>query len=385
MYDLSTYQLGGLTLVEARGAPFSAADLWEVVGEKSRVATFTFAAGSQARAAYGQEIVGVLLYPRLEREGAPAALSPDRVRMEVTMRGVSAEATRALKYNGISLTDIELVQFVPFDRAVEFHETGEKKIPNIIEIPYEHDPLLNVDGLIQSYLILKNNAGTELADFEKEKLVGIALGLNNGHIDSRILEHLGFDETSVKDSMEVWFHFLSTKQRQGKALNNRELEILADVTDGRRLAALGVIARELLRSRLRTVNPEMAPVLERVMRSGTQFEPSTLLTSGKRQVYWNLESYAHIALRHVKGLQLGQFTDRTVFPYRAEDLKALIEKVLGCVEDEVAHHFESNPGKPFYLAGSRCVYFNRDYYALRIDPSGRLVNFHRCAQRDAAD
>lgn len=384
MYELRTYQLGGLTLLEASGSPFSSADLWELTGEKSRVATFTFAAGSTPWATYGREMVGVILYPRQEREGAPAALSPDRIRIEVAMRGVSPEATRALKYDGIALADIELVQFVPFDRAVEFHETGDKKIPNVIEIPYEHDPRVNVDRLTQSYLVIKNNAGTELAPFEKEKIVGITLGLNDGHIDSRILKHFGFDEDSVKESMEVWFHFLSTKQRQGNALSEREREILADATGGRRMAALAVIAKELLRSRLKTVDPEVAPVLERVMRSGIEFDPSTLLTRGKHQVYWDLESYAHIALRHVKGLQVGQFTDRTVFPYRAEDLKALIEKVLGCVEDEIAHHFETYPGRPFYLAGARCVYFNDDYYALRIDPSGRLVNFHRCAPRGAA-
>jgi hypothetical protein len=385
MYELKSYQLGGLTLLEAFGSPFSSADLWELTGEKSRVATFTFMARSPARATYGREIVGVILYPRQEREGAPATLSVDRVRIEVTMRGVSPEAARKLKYDGIALADIELVQFVPFDCEVEFHETGEKKIPNVIEIPYEHDPRVNVDRLTQSSLILKNNAGTELAGFEEEQLVGITLGLNDGRIDSRILNHFGFDETSVKDSMEVWFHFLSTKQRQGKSLSERELETLADVTEGRRLAAFAVIAKELLRSRLTTIDPDMKPVLERVMGSGTTFQPSTLLTCGKWQVHWTLESYAHIALRHVKGLQVGQFTDRTIFPYRAEDLKALIEKVLRCAEDEIAHHFESNPGKPFYLAGSRCVYFNGDYYALRIDPSGRLVNFHRCAPRDAAE
>jgi len=234
MYELRSYQIGGLTLLEAFGSPFSAANLWELTGEKSRVATFTLAGGSKARAAYGREIVGVILYPRQEREGAPAALSADRIRIEVTMRGVSPEATRALKYDGIALADIELVQFVPFDCATEFHETGEKKIPNIIEILYDHDPLLNVDRLTHSYLVLKNNAGTELAPFEKERIVGITLGLNDGHMDLQILRHFGFDETSVKDSMEIWFHFLSTKRRQGKALSEREREILADVTDGRR-------------------------------------------------------------------------------------------------------------------------------------------------------
>lgn len=385
MYDLRTYQLGALTLLEARGSPFSAADLWEVVGEKSRVATFTFAAGSPTHRAYGREMVGVLRYPRQEREGAPGALSNTRVRMEAVMRGLSNEASLALKYDGIPLGDIELVQFVPFDHAIELHKSGEKKIPNVVEIPYEHDPRLNVDRLTQSYLVLKNNAGTELVTFEREKLIGITLGLNDGRIDSRILQQFGFDETSVKDSMQIWFHFLSTKQRQGKVLSDREREVLADVTDGRRLAALAIVAKELLRSRLKMVDPEVAQVLERVMRSATEFEPSALITCGKRQVYWTLESYAHIALRHVKGLQIGQFKDRTVFPYRTEDLKPLIEKVLGCVEDEIAQHFESNPAKPFYLVGSRCVYFNADYYALRIDPSGQLVNFHRCAPRDSAD
>jgi hypothetical protein len=131
---------------------------------------------------------------------------------------------------------------------------------------------------------------------------------------------------------------------------------------------------EVRRLRIERLDPAiLSPLLEKVLESAIAFRPDILL-HGKRQICWDVATYSHIALRHVKGLQLGE---GTTFPYRAEDLKMLIQKVLACVEDDIKYHFANKPGKVFFLAGRRSVYFNEDYYAFHIDGSGRLINFHR--------
>jgi hypothetical protein len=96
-----------------------------------------------------------------------------------------------------------------------------------------------------------------------------------------------------------------------------------------------------------------------------------------KQVYWDLSGYLHIALRHVKEMQIGSFKGKTAFPYRLTELETLVERVLEQIEDEIYAHF----GKPvphgeFRRIGKWAVFFNGDHYALRIDPSGRLTTFY---------
>ena len=64
------------------------------------------------------------------------------------------------------------------------------------------------------------------------------------------------------------------------------------------------------------------------MSSMSKFEPGILLYGGK-QIFWDIDSYLHIVLRHVKQLQIGHFKNKSSFPYKFEDLGNLIEKVLG--------------------------------------------------------
>jgi hypothetical protein len=53
----------------------------------------------------------------------------------------------------------------------------------------------------------------------------------------------------------------------------------------------------------------------------------------------------------------------------------LIEKVLGSIDDEISHHFATQQG-PFVRHGAMAVVFNGDRFHLRIDPDGRLAQFH---------
>lgn len=102
---------------------------------------------------------------------------------------------------------------------------------------------------------------------------------------------------------------------------------------------------------------------------------------GKKQVYWDLDSYIHIALRHLKDHQLGSFSSKTPFPYRSDDLKILIEKVLSRIKEEIRQYLMASPESDFTRHGKMAVFYNGDHYNLRINPEGRLTQFHMVGSR----
>jgi tRNA U54 and U55 pseudouridine synthase Pus10 len=79
------------------------------------------------------------------------------------------------------------------------------------------------------------------------------------------------------------------------------------------------------------------------------------------QIFWDIDSYLNIVMRHVKQLQIGRFKNKSPFPYKFEDLQNLIEKVLGKIEDEIKRHFDEKPGP--VLGSNLCLtlraYFSR--------------------------
>jgi hypothetical protein len=119
-------------------------------------------------------------------------------------------------------------------------------------------------------------------------------------------------------------------------------------------------------------------ILRRVYEQTMKFTPSVLM-HGKQQVYWDLKSYLHFALRHVKDFQLGKFKAKTQFLYKANDLSSLIEKVLKCVEEDLRIYLVANPTTAFKRHGKMAVEFNGDYYNISIEPSGRIEQFHMLA------
>ena len=380
MHSTNIYQLAGITLVQMSGGPFTHHELWKSLGEQQYVATFELKADSEAYKRYGPSVVGRIAYTMGDRREMSRAYDPGPVRIDSLQPELATEAKKELKYHGFSLESIRIVSFVPLNRPEERHESGEKKLPNVIEIPYDHDPRADVDRLTQSYLVRKNNDGMELAPFERDQVIGITLGLNDGHIDRRILEHFGHDTATAAESLDVRYYRLQTKQRHG-GLTEAEKSSLAEVEELRSIHALIEVLRELKASQLKQddILKAKVPIAE-VMQSVRDFHPSVLL-HGKPQVFWDLKAYVHITMRQVRDFQIGQFRERSAFPYKVSDLEQLIEKVLKVVAEEIEQHFKQSPTKLFTRHGSMSTYFNGDYYSFRIEPSGRMSAFCVCRDR----
>lgn len=389
-YEIVRHDLIEPNLFEVRGAAFCAEDIFEFVGKDQVVCTFAFRTGSDSHKAYGRSIVGTVVYsPKqhavLASQHSQASIEErDVLRVRCLQPALSQMGLDNLRYRGVPITDVEEITFIPFMRPIKKNADGMKEVPGIVYVELEGTQHIDVDMLFQNLATLKHNAGTELIPYERERLIGVTLGMNDGRIDSRILRQFGFIPERASASVEIGFHTLMTRKRRG-VLTDTQVETLKDLTAIRWVDRSQMLLREIERSGLSAAALKAdADALAAIQSSIEHFEPHVLVT-GKKQIYWDLEGYLHIAMRHVKEMQVGSYKGKTPFPYKAADLETLVEQVLRQVEDEIRKHFEASPPyKDFGRHGRMAVFFNGDYFHLKIDAGGRLVQFHAIGERLAA-
>lgn len=368
----------GIPSVEVYGHEFDYLDLFELVGRQQYMTTFRLKEGSEARERFGESVVGVIYYEfeTLQKLVGHQTEEIDLGKIKIDSPAFNECMTDLgdLKYGGIKVADVESIFFLPYKKKNDVYDTGEKVVPNIIEIEADFSGV-DSDILRQNYLVTKNNQKVELIHYEKELLVGLTLGLNEGHIDSRILNHLGFNKDSIANNLNIWFHLYGVKERRG-TLSDEEREKYSNIQEIRYMEAVTKLFKEIRKSGLNADEvSEKGDFLKKIIESVTSFSPGILL-HGNRQVYWDIDSYLHIVMRHIKDYQVGNFREKTPFPYKAHDLEMLIEQVIGRVKSEYQAHAARRPMSNFSRHGSMAVRFNEDYYQFRIDPSGRLTQFH---------
>lgn len=370
-------------MVEASAESFDPALFFDLVGRAGYMTTVCFRAGSPERAKFGNQITGVAIYSASQLEqittNSDYSVLSSRQRFACYMRDISFRAKDELKYQGFDIQSIERLFFNREKRPAEQHDDGKKKIPNVIEIELD-DLNVDVDLLEQSYLFSKLNNQVNLPLFEKERLIGITLAINDRIIDKRILAHLGFSETDLGDKNALWEAYYQVKRRR-KTISDEEEATASELDSLLRIQALNCTLQALPPVlQACAPDPEFKDAFSRIAEEAIRFRPQILL-HGKTQIFWDLDSYLHIVLRHVEDFQVGAFLEKSPIPYRAQDLKALIEKVLSSIDDEIEHHFRENGPSVFRRSGKMAAEFNGDYYHLRIDDDGRLVQFHPAGKR----
>lgn len=379
-YKIIDYSDLGFPIVEVYGERFHYQDLYEVVGKSQFMTTFELKIGSLSFQEYGGSVLGVVFYDIKTTSSLEDSIqggnevANEKVRIDSPCREISEEKKGDLKYEGIRTEDIASISFLPYKKQSEIYGTGEKKVPNIIEIEIDCGDI-DPDVLNQNYLASKHNSGTKLVQFEKEQLVGITLAFNNGRIDSRVLKTFGFTEEDLKTNLEIWMSLYKVKERRSQMTDidkKNHSEIKGVLTIGK----FNKVARELAAAKLTgALKDAESETIKSIFEAVEAFSPSILM-HGENQVYWDVDSYIHVALRHLKDYQVGGFKSKTPFSYKAKDLKSLIEKVLKRVEAEIAAHFSAAPAGDFVRHGKMAIFYNGDHYHLRISAGGRLVQFH---------
>lgn len=377
VYKTTSFTYLGFPSVEVEGSCFHMQDLHEMIGRAGYMTTFVFRQDSEACRVYGQVVTGTLAndYHKVRYLDGLNPVEPPELsvlRIDASDRLLSVDQKKLLKYRGVALGDLAMISFLPCSRPVERHSSGEKVIPNVVHIEAD---LSEVDEskLIISYLVSKNNTNYQLIQFEKEKLVGTMLGLY-GSIDKRIANHFGFDAASLQSNVNVALAQIRAKLKH-HGLTGAEEKVRGELLEIKRTEAFIAMASELAKADLdNTVTDKIQQTLRDLFQAAIEFEPEVLLPI-KRQVFWDLKSYVHIALGHIKEFQLGKHQSKTSLPYKSKDLSGLIQKVLDSIADEIELHFRTQSGS-FRRSGKMSVFFNGDYFNLIIDDNGRLEQFH---------
>jgi hypothetical protein len=379
-YSVTSLMDFGLPGVEVAGGTFNAKDIYDFIGREQYSSTFIFKANSAAFRAYGQSITGFACYDVKTKallENNQSSSDHDSIsqlKIDLALGELSVTQKHELKYKGISIFDIDSISFLRHKQKIEFHPTGEKRIPNVVEIKADFSAI-NHDALLINYLISKQNSGVELIRFEREQLIGLLLAKDDFKIDARILNALGFSLEQAKIDHAIWYQTYKSLERQGKITLERvetfnEMKLLESLT---RLNALVSEIKISGAFELTEINENEQ--FKKICEQTFKFTPSILM-HGKQQVFWDLQSYLHIALRHVQEFQLGRFKEKTPFVYKANDIASLLEKVLRCVEEDLRAYLLEKPKNTFKRHGSMAIEFNGDFYNISIEPSGRVEQFH---------
>lgn len=378
-YQVIDYSELGLPAVEVVGN-FHYQDLYELVGKNQFMTTFDLSHDSDSNLEYGSSVLGVIFYDRKTLDSLETSLqtgheiNKQRIRIDSPSCELSDEKKGDLKYRGICVEDITSISFLIYKRETETYETGEKKVPGIIGIEVDCGDL-DVDVLNQDYLISKHNSGTKLTQYEKEQLVGIILALNNGRIDSRVLKEFSFSEEHLKTNLNIWMTLYKVKERRNQ-LTETDKNNYAEIKGVLSLEKSKKLVKELENTGINaSLNDSYSESIKKIFEAVHVFSPSILM-HGNRQIYWDIDSYIHIALRHLKEYQIGNFELKTAFSYKQEDLKSLIEKVLQRIESEIEDYFASESTGDFVRHGKMAIYYNGDHYNLRINKEGRVIQFH---------
>lgn len=379
-YNIIDYSDLGLPSIDVVGEKFHYQDLYEMVGKNQFMTTFDLTGASASHLEYGDSVLGIIFYDREALDSLETSfqtgqeINTQRIRIESPSRELSEKKKGDLKYRGINIEDIASISFLPYKREAGNYETGEKKVPDIVKVEVDCSDI-DVDKLNQNYLVSKHNSGTKLTHYEKEQLVGITLAFNNGRIDSRILKEFGFTEEDLKTNLHIWMSLYKVKERRNQ-LTDVDKTNYSEIRGILSLERFNKVVKELTATGIAgSLKDSESANLKKIFEAIENFSPSILM-HGKNQIYWDVDSYIHIALRHLKDYQIGNLRLRTPFPYKAKDLKLLIEKVLTRVDFEIESYFDTKPTGDFMRHGKMAIYYNGDHYHLRVNANGRLVQFH---------
>ena len=307
-YKIEDASCGDIPFIVVWGSDFCYEDLYDLVGKAHLMTNFTFKVGSEAFTKLGQYVTGVICYDKDDLEGIESRIHEKNIsaRTTVYIDCRNKELTQCQRedvknHSGVSVSDIEYIFYNPCKREEERYDSGEKIVPNIITLESGDDSKLDGDILYLTYIVQKYNHGTELIQYEKEKYVGIKLAVHDKHIDPRLLKCLEITDEDIEKNCNLGYHYHKVKERR-HGLTEDEKIALADLEFIRLTNNIIIFTKEVLKSKCKAdeLKGEKIETIKSILKD---FEPE-ILVYGKKQVYWDLQSYLHIAMGHIKSLQM---------------------------------------------------------------------------------
>lgn len=379
---VSSYELQHFHVVELF-LKYSIQNIFMQVGQFDRYTIFDFCYGSAAYLKYGGMVYGYIIYTPSERAKLKVELQSENIGNDdglIILDGAlqDKEKNRLLSTEGFYARDIvrlSTIDIGPINNQYDNSDT--KDIPNTIELKINSSKF---DGVRLDICMFQKRMeeGVLLIPEEIRRYYSLIFLLEPLEITEEIKQKIFTNPATGQYYDDVWITALKPlvyanqiekpiRMVFNRALANRRKERIAYIC-----RHLGIASKHL--DRLKIDNPN---AFKELMSLVYGFEPETLTIWGwSHHVYWDFERFIHIYLRHYKNFLINESSkgQGTGFQYTIKDIRRIINLVLDA--NKVAIETRLEAGKSFHLQNDNGYYFNGNYYSLKIDPDGRLMQFH---------
>ena len=364
---------------------FSVEELYFMYGQyESRFIGVEFHKLSESGKKYPINIGGIIVYSKSEREELDKVINSGNIprtngliKIDVSSNyNLTKEQTDELLNKGFMCGDIHqiLASNMPVQKA--FKQEGIKEIPNTMNINF--DPTgMDPHRMFMWLFSQRVKDGGRLIDTEWCKLCGYGIYYEPESINLEFIKQRVFDAEGNKNK-KVRFHELSAKLFNTD-INKGEIAEFGALLKERSLERVEMIREEIKRSTNKTLEKfaEEYPEIYKVIRtSASTFDEETLeYHTTILPIYWDFRSYLHIYLRHCEELQIeGHFKNKTKFQYTQKDIKRILGIAIHKLHDKINDRLASN--NDFRVFGDQTLYFNGNFYSLRIEKDGRVDSFY---------
>jgi hypothetical protein len=363
---------------------FSVEELYYGFGQFDKYVGIEFHKFSEAARKYGRHIGGVFVYGKTERQNLEIIITSDNVprtnglvKIDISPNDkIDATKVSELLEAGFTVGDIYQIDSSNTPLVNAYAKEGKKEIPNTINI--EFDPR-GIDGikLALHNLNLRFDHGATLIESEWNQYLGYNIyydptlkELNS--IKSKIYDPNGLMKKGVR------FYELAAKQKNSET-SEEERKEFSQLIKERRIERLEVLKKELTKTNINSLEEfqEKHPdIFFEIYKTSLIFDDDTFtISKSPIPVYWDFKSYLHIYLRHCDELQPeGHFKLKTPFAYSQKNIRRILKIAIEKLEDRIQERLSK--GLDFRMYGEKTLYFNGNYYSIRIESNGRVDSFY---------
>ena len=358
---------------------YSIEDVYKFVGQyDNSYCSIEFFPRTAAYEKYGETVHGLVWYKKKDREALDIAIANANYQRNngiIYLDSGSQDKilNHKLLYEGFEASDIKILYRVGSEKPKAYKQSGTKEIPNTINLKIDSN--FDVVGAQQYVLEGYMKMGYELPMHDLITYYrNLYLFYPQRIKEEEVHQYLYMEgKTAFTEEADYLIHDIKVHE---KIATQEEINHWRDLLKNRSEKRMDYIRRHLGISSKVIDNMILNDTKKYVtlLQSTWMFETETLEYLGpKACIYWDFESFIHIFLRHnpeffVSASTKGQGTH---FQYRFKDIFRVAKIILEQLRDGI--NAKLTVGQPFTVNG---YYYNGNHYQVRINPNGRLMQFH---------
>ena len=361
---------------------FTQDQLYTYGGRYDSVFNITLKYGSNSYQKYGDMITLCFVYTLKERNALEKNVyalneKPFANAMLLDTEHDKKVAEILLK-EGINPHDFLSILVLPATSENNTFNSKAKRTPDILEIPYDSDNIINDNRLIYGLLKRQKANGVGLMPSSEAEYLAYKLLCEPEKLTNEEKSNIFNDKGQICNK-SVAYYYLLGREKEG-ILSKNEKEILDISKENRYHERIDMLRNTLdeMGLKLETIVKNYPKQVGLLVEKTIDFHDMSFNFTGKFPLYLDFKGFLHIYIRHTEGTNISsQFANRDKFQLEEKDIFVVMDIVLNALNDEYQRFKENNPDKIFYRTGDMAYYYNGDYYNVAINPDGSLNTFYK--------